>query len=103
MFGNKAEMQKMINEHKKKITNIAKGFKLLGKHAFDDEKMKNCMNKVIQKYIIENRAKKLGKFNNYVDNEEIKKKNEKQILKINNSIKNINFEMNKKRNQLIFK
>ena len=103
VFGNKADMQKMINEHKKKITNIAKGFKLLGKHAFDDEKMKNCMNKVIQKYIIENRAKKLGKFNNYVDNEEIKKKNEKQILKINNSIKNINFELNKKRNQLIIK
>ena len=99
VFGNKADLQKIINEHKKKITNITKGFKLLGKSAVDDEKMKNCMNKVIQKYIIENRAKKLGKFNNYVDNEEIKKKNEKQILKLNNTIRNINCEFNRKKNQ----
>ena len=89
VFGNKAEIQKKLNEHKKKITNIAKGFKLLGKSVFDDEKMKNCMNKVIQKYIIENRKKKLGKISNCVDNKEIKKKNEKHILKINNSIKYI--------------
>ncbi len=97
IFGNKADIQKIINEHKRKITNITKGFKLLGKATVDDEKMKNCMNKVIQKYIIENRAKKLGKINNCVDNEIIKKKNEKHILRLNNSIKNIVCQFNSKK------
>lgn len=97
IFGNKADIQKIINEHKRKITNITKGFKLLGKATVDDEKMKNCMNKVIQKYIIENRAKKLGKINNCVDNEIIKKKNEKHILRLNNSIKNIVCQFNTKK------
>ena len=97
IFGNKADIQKIINDHKKKITNIAQGFKLMGKSAFDDERMKNCMNKVIQRYIIENRKKKMGKFKNYVDNEEIRKKNEKQILKIDNSIKNISYQFYKKK------
>ena len=55
------------------------------------------MNKVIQKYIIENRAKKLGKINNCVDNEIIKKKNEKHILRLNNSIKNIVCQFNTKK------
>ena len=99
IFGNKADIQKILNDHKKKITKITKGFKLIGKSTFDDEKMKNCMNKVIQRYIIENRTKKMGKFNNFVDNEEIKKKNEKIILKLNNSIKNISYKFYKKQIQ----
>jgi hypothetical protein len=99
IFGNQAELQKVLNEHKRKITNITKGFKLLGKSVFDDERMKNCMNKVIQRYIIENRAKKRGKFNNYVDNDAIKKKNEKQIMKINDTIKDIFYKFNIKKKQ----
>ena len=99
IFGNKADLQKILNDHKKKITKITKGFKLIGKSTVDDEKMKNCMNKVIQRYIIENRAKKMGKFKNFVDNEEIKKKNEKLILKLNNAIKNISYKFYKKQIQ----
>ena len=99
IFGNKADLQKILNDHKKKITKITKGFKLIGKSAVDDEKMKNCMNKVIQRYIIENRTKKMGKFKNFVDNEEIKKKNEKLILKLNNAIKNISYKFYKKQIQ----
>ena len=95
--GNKADLKRILDEHKKKITSITKGFKLLGKGTFEGEKMKNCMSKVIQRYIIENREKRLGKFTNYVDNEQIKKKNENQINKINNSIKNISYRIYKKK------
>ena len=99
IFGNKATLQKILNEHKKKINHIAQGFKLLGKATVDDEKMKNCWNKVIQRYIMENREKKLGKFGNYIDNKEIKKKNEKHILKLNHKIKKIDYELNEKKIQ----
>ena len=95
--GNKADLKRILEEHKKKINSITKGFKLLGKTAFEGEKLKNCMNKVIQRYIIENREKRLGKFANYVDNEQIKKKNEIQINKINNSIKKISYHIYKKK------
>ena len=101
IFGNKADLQKILNEHKRKITNITKGFKLLGKSIFDDEKMKNSWNKVIQRYILENRAKKMGKFNNYIDNDAIKKKNEKQIMKLNDSIKEIACKFNIKKKKYI--
>ena len=96
IFGNKADIQKILNEHKRKINNITQGFKLLGKSTVDDEKMKNCWNKVIQRYIIENREKRLGKFNNFIDNQEIKKKNDKHILKFNDMIKKIDYEYNEK-------
>ena len=95
--GNKADLKRILDEHKKKITSITKGFKLLGKTQFEGEKLKNCMSKVIQRYIIENREKRLGKITNYVDNEQIKKKNESQINKINKSIKKISYHIYKKK------
>ena len=73
----------------------------MGKSAFEGEKMKNCMNKVIKKYIIENRAKRLGNHSNFINNEKIKKTNEKYIFTLNNSIKNISYKFYKA--QLEFK
>ena len=51
-------------------------------------KMKSAMSKVINKYISE--RKKLMSKQKIVDSEEIKEKNEKSLLQLNFSIKNIN-------------
>ena len=51
-------------------------------------KMKSAMSKVINKYI--NERKKLMSKQKIVDSEEIKEKNEKSLLQLNFSIKNIN-------------
>lgn len=100
VLGNQANMQTILNEHNKEIINITKGFKLLGKSLVEDGKMKATMSKVIQKYINENKRKKKGGQNNYLETEEIKKMNEREILKFNNTIKNINYELNLKKEQI---
>ena len=53
-------------------------------------KMKSAMSKVINKYILERKKKNAKKNFKALNNEEIKQINEKNILELNYSIKNIN-------------
>ena len=53
-------------------------------------KMKSAMSKVINKYILERKKKAQKKNNKILNNEEIKQVNEKNLLQLNYTIKNIN-------------
>ena len=53
-------------------------------------KMKSAMSKVINKYILERKKKAEKKNVKILNNEEIKQVNEKNLLQLNYSIKNIN-------------
>ena len=87
----------MINEQVREKENLVsndEGIKMI-KDSFvsgDNQmssKMKSAMSKVISQYILE-RKKKVKKVNKIINDEQIKRINEKNILELNYSIKNIN-------------
>jgi len=91
----------IINEEvKERENNVVKDeeFEML-KDSFSSDnkisvKMKSAMSKVINKYILE-KKKKAKKNVKILNNEEIKQFNEKNLLELNFSIKNINSQISK--------
>ena len=83
------EMQSEI-EYKNKPRIVGNVFKSLANKVKEGKEVRNVMRKVLDRYIAEQRRNSLGKNKNVIGMDEIKKKNEYSIMKLNHNIKEIN-------------
>ena len=83
------ELQSEI-EYKNKPRIVGNVFKSLANKVKEGKEVRNVMRKVLDRYIAEQRRNSLGKNKNVIGMDEIKKKNEYSIMKLNHNIKEIN-------------
>jgi hypothetical protein len=83
------EMQTEI-ENKNKPRIVGNVFKSLANKVKQGKEVRNVMRKVLDKYITEQRKNSLSKNKNIISQDEIKKKNDYSIMKLNHNIKEIN-------------
>jgi len=83
------EMQSEI-ENKNKPRIVGNVFKSLANKMKQGKEVRNVMRKVLDRYIAEQRRNSLSKNKNLISVDEIKKKNDYSIMKLNHNIKEIN-------------
>ena len=90
------EMKNEI-ELKNKPKIIGNVFKSVSNKMKEGKEIKNAMMKVLDRYI--KKKKKIHTHRTIINREEIKKKNEKSLMKLNDSINEINFLLESKNNE----
>ena len=83
------EVQSEI-ENKNKSRIVGSVFKSLANKVKQGKEVRNVMRKVLDRYIAEQRRNSLSKNKNLISLDEIKKKNDYSIMKLNHNIKEIN-------------
>ena len=83
------EVQSEI-ENKNKTRIVGSVFKSLANKVKQGKEVRNVMRKVLDRYIAEQRRNSLNKNKNLISQDEIKKKNDYSIMKLNHNIKEIN-------------
>ena len=83
------EVQSEI-ENKNKTRIVGSVFKSLANKVKQGKEVRNVMRKVLDRYIAEQRRNSLNKNKNLISQDEIKKKNDYSIIKLNHNIKEIN-------------
>ena len=86
-------------EAKKKPKILGNVFKSVNNKIKEGKEVKNAMIKVLDNYIHKNRQNHEKKSKNIINAEEIKKKNEYSIMKLNDNIKEINYLLVSKINE----
>ena len=87
-----------INDESKKKKMIENVFKFSNNKTKEGKEVKSAMRKVLDKYILAQKTKK-NKEKNNINIEEINKKNEFSIMKLNDSINEINYMLMSKNNE----